>query len=153
MQKRLKLIVALFLVVIAFAAAGCGGGGAQRILGLSADGVVQTFFDAAKAGNTNEATLYVSPSTLNDPSTVYQYLTGQNSLSSLKNANLLSLRKVAEQGNFAVVVATLQLQQNSLNVTVKPIGLEKINGEWYIVDNNQIYQDAKYHLLLQLLSN
>lgn len=154
MNKKL-LTLALFasLALLVLLAAGCGGGnGAQRITGLTADGVVKTFFDEAKAGHMDDAALYVSPSSTNDPRVVMKYLTGQSGLDDLKNANLLSLTKAAEQGNFAVVVATLQTQQNSLNITVKPVGLEKLNGEWYIVDFDKALQDAKYQALAQLLS-
>jgi hypothetical protein len=153
-KTKLTLVAVIGLIVLALLAAGCGGGGAgvQRIAGLTADGVVKTFFDSAKNGRLNEAALYVSPDSANDPHTVLKYLTGQSGLDELKNSNLLSIKKVAEQGDYSVVVATLQPEQNNLNITVKPIGLEKINGEWYIVDFDKIYQDAKYKVLQQLLS-
>lgn len=151
-KKTMKLAAFACAVLFMLLAAGCGGGGAQRIAGLPADGVVKTFFDAAKAGNFDQASLYVSPGTANDPRVVMKYLTGKSGLDDLKNANLLSLHKAAEQGNFAVVVATLQTQPNSLNITVKPVGLEKVNGEWYIVDFDKAFQDAKYQALAQLLS-
>lgn len=156
MKKRmLKMTAVLTLLIVVLLAAGCGGGGqggAKRITGLAADEVVKTFFDAAKSGNLNEAGLYVSPSTANDPQVVIKYLTGNSGLNELKNANLLSLRKAAEQGNYAVVVATLQTAQNTTNIVIRPVGLEKVNGEWYIVDFDKIYQDAKYQILQQLLS-
>ena len=152
-NRKLTLILVVSILVIVLATAGCGGGsGVQRVSGLSSDDVVKTFFNAAKSGQLNEAALYVSPSSKNDPRTVMKYLTGLSGLEELKNANLLSLKKVTEQGNYAVVVATLQPEQNILGLTVKPVGLEKINGEWYIVDFNKIYQDSKYQLLQQLLS-
>lgn len=153
-RKLWKLAAIASLALLVLLAAGCGGGdsGAKRITGLTADGVVKTFFEEAKAGDLNAAALYVSPSSTNDPRVVMKYLTGQSGLNDLKNANLLSLTKAAEQGNFAVVVATLQTQQNSLNITVKPVGLEKVNGEWYIVDFDKAFQDAKYQALAQLLS-
>lgn len=151
--KMLKLTAVLTLLAVVLLAAGCGGGdGAQRITGLSADGVVKTFFEAAKGGRLNEAGLYVAPSSASDPRVVIKYLTGKSGLEELKNANLLSLRKAAEQGDYAVVVATLQTEANTLNVVIRPVGLEKINGEWYIVDFDKIYQDAKYRVLQQLLS-
>ncbi|MBP2653416.1 MAG: hypothetical protein H6Q73_985 [Firmicutes bacterium] len=153
LNRKMTLILIISIMVIVLAAAGCGGGsGLQRVSGLSSDDVVKTFFNAAKSGQLNEAALYVAPSSKNDPQTVLKYLTGQSGLEVIKHANLLSLKKVTEQGNYAVVVATLQPEQNSLALTVKPVGLEKINGEWYIVDFSKIYQDSKYQLLQQLLS-
>jgi hypothetical protein len=150
--RKLTAVFTLFIVVLLAAGCGGGGGGAKRLTGLSADGVVKTFFDEAKSGRLNDAAGYVSPSSANDPRVVLKYLTGKSGLDELKNANLLSLRKAAEQGDYAVVVATLQPEQNSLGVIVRPVGLEKIDGEWYIVDFDKIYQDAKYKLLQQLLS-
>lgn len=154
-NRMLKVTAVLALLIVVLLAAGCGGGGGQggakRLTGLAADEVVQTFFNAAKSGNLNEAGLYVSPSTANDPRIVIKYLTGSG-LSEIKNANLLSLRKAAEQGNYAVVIATLQTAQNTTNIIIRPVGLEKVNGEWYIVDLDKIYQDAKYQVLQQLLS-
>lgn len=154
-KSMLKLTAVLALLIVVLAAAGCGGGGqggAKRLTGLAPDEVVQTFFNAAKSGNLNDAGLYVSPSSANDPQTVIKYLTGNSGLNELKNANLLSLRKAAEQGNYAVVVATLQTAQNTTNIVIRPVGLEKVNGEWYIVDFDQIYQGAKYQILQQLLA-
>jgi hypothetical protein len=40
-----------------------------------------------------------------------------------------------------------------MEVTIKPVGLEKVNGEWYIVDFDQIYNDTKYKVLQQLMAN
>jgi hypothetical protein len=153
MKHKLKLLVALSLMLLALLAAGCSGGGAQRVAGLSADGTVKAFFDAAKAGKMSEASLYVSPSSANDPVVVSKYLSGQSGLDQLRNSTLLSVKKMTEQGDFSVVLATLQSQDSSLGFTIKPVGLEKINGEWYIVDVDKIVQDAKYKLLLQLVSN
>jgi hypothetical protein len=134
--------VSLLLVLVVVA--GCGGGsGGKRQAGLSPEEVVKTFFDAAKANNYSEAALYVAPGASN-----------KDELGDITaNANLLSVKKVAQQGDYAVIAATIQPEQNSLNVIFKTVGLEKINGEWYILDYNQIYQDAKYKVLQQLLQN
>jgi len=153
MKHKLKLVVALSLVMLTLLAAGCSSGGAQRTAGLSADATVKAFYDAAKAGKMNEASLYVSPSSVNDPAVVSKYLTGQSGLEQLKNSNLLSANKVAEQGDFSVVLASLQSQDSALGFTIKPVGLEKVNGEWYIVDFDKILLDAKYKLLAQLVSS
>jgi hypothetical protein len=64
----------------------------------------------------------------------------------------LSVKKVAQQGSFAVVIATLQPDPNNFQLIVKPVGLEKINGEWYIVDTSKAMTDAKYQILVQLLA-
>ncbi|VBB08353.1 Hypothetical protein LUCI_3625 [Lucifera butyrica] len=149
-RNKLAFFLAAGYLLVSLLAAGCGGGGGQRIMGLSPSDTVKTFFDAAKNNQMSAAALYVSPSSANAQAAL-NYMSGQNNLSNLQNYNLLSLNKVAEQGNFSVVVATLQ-EQNSTKFTVKPVGLEKINGEWYIVDNNQIYSAAKYSILAQLLS-
>ncbi len=153
-MRRIRLsLLAIGLMAILVVAAGCGGGsGAQRIAGLSAEGVVKTFFDSAKAGNMNEAGLYVSPTSKSNSQTVLKFITGQD-MEQIKNANLLSVKQVAQNGNYAVVLATLQDKQGSMSLTVKPVGLEKISGEWYIVDADQIYNDAKYNLLLQLMQH
>lgn len=153
MKQKLKLLFAFCLVLLTLLAAGCSGGGAQRTPGLSADATVKAFFDATKAGKMNEAGLYVSPSSTSDPAVVAKYLTGQSGLEQIKNATLLSVKKVTEQGDFSVVLASLQSQDNALGFTIKPVGLEKIDGEWYIVDFDNIVKDAKYKLLLQLVSN
>jgi hypothetical protein len=153
MKSKIKLFLTLSVLMVTFLISGCSDSGAQRVQGLSSDEVVKTFFEAAKAGRMNEAGLYVSTSPTNDPRTVIKYLSGQSGLEELKNANLLSLKKVTEQSNFSVVMATLQPEPNSLKILVKPVGLEKVKGEWYIVSADKIYQDAKYQLLQQLLSN
>lgn len=153
MRKIRLSLLALGLMAILIAAAGCGGGsGGQRVSGLSAEGVVKTFFDSAKAGKMNDAGLYVSPASKNSSQTVLKFITGQD-LKQVKNANLLSVKQVAQNGNYAVVLATLQDQQGNASLTVKPVGLEKISGEWYIVDADQIYNDAKYSLLAQLMQH
>ena len=155
MVRNISKALAAVMVVVVFLIAGCGGGGSglQRITGLTPDGVVKTFFEAAKGGRMNEAGLYVSPVSANDPSTALKFMTGQSGLAEIQKANLLTVKKIAEQGNFAVVVSTVQQEQNSLKISVKPTGLEKINGEWYIVDVNQIANDAKYQVLQQLLTH
>ena len=96
--------------------------------------------------------MYVSPASKNDPQTVLKYLTGQSELDLIKNSNLIAAKQVAAQGNYAVVLVTLQ-EQNTFKVVIRPLGLEKINGEWYIVDFNQIYNDTKYNILQSLLQN
>lgn len=150
MTKIQKLLL-FFALGVLILATGCSGDAGQRISGLDPEGTVKTFFEAAQNNRMSEAGLYVSPGSV-DTGTMWKYMTGQNDLSGLKNANMLSLKKVAQQGNFAVVVATLQPEQNSFKVVVKPVGLEKINGEWYIVDPNKIVTDAKYQILVQLLA-
>ena len=153
MQRKLTILTVVSLLLLLLVS-GCGGGQTQsaRINGLSADGVVKTFFEAAKAGKYNEASAYIAPGSTN-PKALIKYISGKPELDQLKKANLLSLKKVAEEGNYSVVVATFQTTDNSLSLAVKPIGLEKVNGEWYIVDFDKIYQDAKYRLLQQLISN
>ncbi|BBB92763.1 MAG TPA: hypothetical protein PKA28_02940 [Methylomusa anaerophila] len=147
-----KYLAVVILIIGIALTAGCGGGSdAQRILGLSAEQVVHTFYDSAKENRMNEAKLYVSPASIGDTQTVLKYVTGQTA-STVKNSNLLSVKQVAQAGNYAVIVATLQ-EQNSLNVSVKPVGLEKIDGEWYIVDYDQIFKNLKYQALAQLMSN
>lgn len=156
MKKTWKTLIAVSMLFVLMVAAGCGGGSGstvQRIAGLSADGVVKTFFNAAKSGNMNEAALYVSSDSRNNSQTVLKFMTGQSGLDQIKEANLLSVKKVAEKGDYAVVLTTMQDSQGSFNVTIKPIGLINTNGEWYIVDADQIYNDAKYRVLQQLLAN
>lgn len=151
-NKHVKLAAAL-LVMIALLAllAGCGGGsGVQRIAGLSPDGVVKTFVTAVKADKLDEASLYVSPVSKSDPKTVAAFLSGTDGLGDLKTNNIAALKVLAQSGDYAAVVLTLQ-QENTFKLTVKPVGLERINGEWYIVDLNQIYQNAKYSVLAELL--
>ncbi|MPM46571.1 hypothetical protein SDC9_93275 [bioreactor metagenome] len=155
MNKKLRTLLAASMLLVILVVAGCGGGGssAKRISGLAADGVVKTFFEAAKAGELSEAALYVSPDSKNNISTVKKFMTGQFGLDQIKDANLLSVKKVAEKGDYAVVLTTLQEKQGSMKVSVKPVGLMKVSGEWYIVDADQIYTDAKYRALQQLLAN
>ncbi|MEG6586890.1 hypothetical protein [Dendrosporobacter sp. 1207_IL3150] len=152
-KKSFKTLAVVSLLLIVVLVAGCGGGGsgAKRISGLSPDGVVKTFFNAAKSNNLNEAKLYVSPVSSGDVKTAIKFMTGSG-LTEIQKSNLASIKLAKQQGDFAVVVATLQ-EENSFRFTVKPIGLEKIDGEWYIVDFEQIYQNAKYKVLQQLLAN
>jgi len=154
LKKSVKTMLVFSLLTILLVIAGCGGGGSsvQRVKGLTPDGVVKTFFTAAKNNKMTEASLYVSPASKSDAQTVLKFLTGQSGIEQIKKSNLFSVKLVAQQGDYAAVIATLQ-EQDSLKFTVKPIGLEKINGEWYIVDFDQIYNDAKYKVLQQLLSN
>ena len=133
----------VLLIVSVFAIAGSGGGsnGAPRIMGLTPDGVVKMVFDNVKADRMNDAKEYLAPNTTGDRTVIQE----------MKNSNLLLVKTVAQQGDYAVVVATLQQQNSSLSV--KPVGLEKINGEWYILDVDNIYNNVKYSILQRLLAN
>jgi len=142
-KLKLRLSTAAILLVSLFVLAGCGGStGAPRINGLAPDGVVRTVFNEVQANQMSDAQQYLAPNTSGDNSTIQ----------AMKNANLISVKTVANQGDYAVVVATV-VQQNSTNFSVKPVGLEKINGEWYILDVNNIYNNAKYSVLQKLLGN
>ncbi|SEP17133.1 hypothetical protein [Propionispora vibrioides] len=154
MHTKARALAVCALVLFMFALAGCGGGSSnlKRESGLSATGVVDTFYSLAKANKIDEAGLYVSSSSKSSAQAVKQFISDNGDLSQIKKSNLLSIKQAAAQGNYAVVVATLQ-EQGTLRITVKPVGLEKVNGEWYIVDFNQIYQNAKYQVLQQLLEN
>jgi hypothetical protein len=150
-----KKLMGLFLslVLLSLIIAGCGkGADVHRILGLTPDKVVATFHDRAKNQKYEEAALYVAPASLAAIKGVSGFLKNDLGLSDVLNSNLLSVKVVASNGDFAVVMATLQDGVNSTRITVKAIGLEKINGEWYIVDNNTIFRDAKYKTLLNLLN-
>lgn len=150
---RNKYFVVAVLMMALLITAGCGGSSdLKRQANLSPEAVIQTFFNAAKGNHMNEAALYVSPTSVGDIQTVLKFVTGQSS-ASIKNANLLSVKIVAQQGNYAAALATLQTEQNSLTVIFKPVGLEKIDGEWYIVDYDQIFREAKYTILAQLLKS
>jgi ABC-type glycerol-3-phosphate transport system substrate-binding protein len=151
-KRNIRVLLAVSMLVLVILVAGCGGSGGKRVPGLSATETVTTFFDAAKNNRMSEASLYVSSASKNDPKTVLKFMTGQSGIQEIKNANIASIKQVAQQGNYTAVIVTIQ-EQNSFKMSVKPVGLEKINGEWYIVDFDQIYNDAKYKVLLQLLSN
>jgi hypothetical protein len=84
---------------------------------------------------------------------VGNFLTKDLGLTDVVGSNLLSVKLLGKSGDFAVVTATLQDGLNSTKISVKTIGLEKIDGEWYIVDSNTIFQDAKYRLLQDLIND
>lgn len=154
----MRRIVCLFLVLAALAGliAGCGGGGGtsvHRITGLTPEKVVATFHNSAKSQKYTEAALYVAPTSLASVKGVTNFLKNDLGLSDVLSSNLLSAKLVGEKGDFAVVLATLQDGVNSTKISVKAVGMEKINGEWYIVDSNTIFRDAKYKLLQDLISN
>jgi hypothetical protein len=152
-KRNVRILLAASMLVLVVLVAGCGGSSdVQRIPGLSATETVTTFFDAAKNNRMSEAGLYVSAASKSDSRTVLKFMTGQSGIEQIKNANIVSIKQVAQQGNYAAIVATIQ-EQNSLKMSIKPIGLEKVNGEWYIIDFDQIYNDAKYKVLQQLLAN
>ena len=149
-----KFFAVAILIMALLITAGCGGGNGSdvtRQANLSPEAVIQNFFEAAKGSRMNEAALYVAPTSMGDTQTVLKFVTGQSS-ATIKNANLLSVKIVAQQGNYAAALATMQTEQNSLNLVFKPVGLEKINGEWYIVDYDQIFRESKYQILAQLLT-
>ncbi len=155
-KNMIKSLLVISSLVVVFLVAGCGGsdtgGGAQRLAGLGTEDTVKTFFDAAKNNRMDEASLYVSAASKTNAQTVLKFMTGQNGMDQIKNSNILSIKQIASQGNYAAVVVTIQ-EANSIKITIKPVGLEKVNGEWYIIDFDQIYADAKYKVLQQLLSN
>lgn len=149
-NARILLMISSLLILTLIA--GCGGGsGAKRPSGLNTTEVVQAFFDASKAGKLNEAGLYVAPDSTKNTQTVIKYVTGQEH-AELKKSNLLSVKNVAQQGDYAVVLAALQ-EANTLKTTFKPVGMTRINNEWYIVEVGTIYQNAKYKALQQLMEN
>lgn len=140
-KLKLSITTVVMVLVSMFALAGCGDSpGAPRITGLSPDGVVRTVFNEVQANQMSDAKEYLAPGT-----------TGDNaSLKTMRNSNLINAKTVANQSGFAVVVATV-MQQNTNNISVKPVGLEKINGEWCILDINNIYNNTKYTVLQRLL--
>jgi len=152
-KRNVRILLAASLLIIVALVAGCGGGsGLQRVPGLSPTETVTTFFDAAKNNRMEEASLYVSAASKSDPNTVVKFMTGQSELTQIKNSNIMSIKQVAQQGNYAALLVTTQ-EQNTFKINMKPVGLEKVNGEWYIIDFDQIYRDAKYKILQQLLAN
>ena len=155
-KTTMKSLLVISSLLMVFLIAGCGGSdsstGAQRLVGLSTEDTVKTFFDAAKNNRMSEASLYVSAASKSNAQTVMNFMTGQNGMEQIKNSNILSIKQIAAQGNYAALVVTIQ-EANSFKMTIKPVGLEKVNGEWYIIDFDQIYADAKYKVLQQLLSN
>lgn len=154
MKNKKVTALAFVALLLMFIISGCGGGSkAQRPAGLDTDAVVKSFFEAAKANKMNEASLYISQDSLSDTKAVLKYVTGQSGVNELKNSNLLSVKKVAQQGDYAVVLATLQAETNTTKISVKPVGLTRVNNEWYIVDMDKILSDVKYKVLQQLLSN
>lgn len=150
--KKRTVTLMMAMVIMTALLAGCGGGGGsvQRVAGFSPDGVVKAFVAAAKADKLDEAGLYVSPTTKSDPRAIAGFLSGTNGLGDLKTANVAAVKVVGQSGDYAAVVLTLQ-QENTFKITVKPVGLERIKGEWYIVDVNQVYQNSKYSVLAELL--
>lgn len=154
-KNSMKILLATSILMVMLLIAGCGGSsnsGIQRLTGLNTVDTVKTFFDAAKNNRMDEASLYVSAASTTNPQTVLKFMTGQSGMDQIKNSNIVSIKQITQQGNYAVVVVTIQ-EVNSFKMTIKPIGLEKVNNEWYIIAFDQIYADAKYKVLQQLLSN
>lgn len=153
-KKGVKKLLAVSFLFVVLLIAGCGssGSGLQRIAGLTPEGTVRTFFDAAKNNRMDEAGLYVSAASKNNIQTVLKFMTGQTGIEEIKKSNILSIKQIAQQGDYAAVLVTIQ-EQNTFKMTIKPVGLEKVNGEWYVIDFDQIYTNAKYKVLQQLLAN
>jgi hypothetical protein len=150
LKKRSLVIFLTAIVVMALFVGGCSGT-VERVRGLEPEAVVKTAFEAAKSQKIMKAAAYVAPSALTDvdADTMTKLLTGFG-VDDIKTANLLSVKKVSARGDFAVVVATIH-QENTLKISVKTIGLEKIEDEWYIIPTDRIVQDTKYRLLAELL--
>ncbi|EGO64789.1 DUF4878 domain-containing protein [Acetonema longum] len=148
-----KYLILLMLAVFALSAVlgGCGGKKGERVLGLTPEGVISTAFKNAKEQNFRQAATYVSPDSLSGTKSVANLLAGMSG-KEIKHTNLLSVKKVAQQGDFAAVIVTVQ-QEDSFKLNFQAVGLERINDEWYIVSNDQILENAKYRVLAQLLAN
>lgn len=138
----------LCLLLFAAAAAGCATG--ERQTGLSPAGVVETFYQNAKEGRTGQAALYIAPGTELETGDVARQVSGLAELRELRSTNLVDVRQVASQGDFAVVLATVQTK-NSLRTSVKAVGLERTDGEWYIVDSDRMIANARYRILADLI--
>lgn len=142
-KLKLRITTVVMVLVSMFVLAGCDGStGAPRITGLAPEAVVRTVFSEVQADHMSDAKEYLAPDTTGDNS----------SLQTMRNSNLINAKTVANQGGFAVVMATT-MQQNTSNISVKPVGLEKINGEWCILDVNNIFNNTKYAVLQRLLGN
>lgn len=155
-QKNRLWISLVAILMITVVLAGCGGGSGsnvKRVSGLAADNVVKTFYDAAKNNKMQEAGLYIAPDSQQNASALLKSLTNQKDLAQIKNSNLLSVKVLSQQDKYAVALATMQMQSDSLNIIAKPVGLEKIDGEWYIIDAERVYRDAKYNILRKLMEN
>lgn len=152
-HKSIKSLLAMSLLILVLLVAGCDSSKSSesRVPGLTAESTVKNFFEAAKNDHINEASSYVSPVSKSDPQTVIKFMTGQTGVDEIKNFDIFSIVQVAQQGNYSAVVATIQNQKGFK--IVKPVGLEKIKGQWYIVDVDQIYTNSKYKVLQGLLSN
>ena len=142
-----RRMIILCLILFAVAAAGCGAG--ERRAGLSPEGVVEAFYQSAKEGRIGQAALYIAPGTELETVDVARQISGLAQLRELRSTNLVDIRQVASQGDFAVVLATIQTQ-NSLRTSVKAVGLEWTDGEWYIVDSGRMLANARYRILADL---
>lgn len=143
----LAVVVTLLLSVML---SGCSGT-AERKYGLRPEEVVKVAFESARDKKFNQAAAYIAPNALKDKDAnqLAQLLTGL-SAKDLSSSNLLSVKPVSQQGRFAAVIATFH-QENTLKVSMKAVGLEEIEGEWYIVPNDRIVTNAKYRLLAELM--
>lgn len=148
-QRTQKMVTGILFLMLLAVTAGCANQNVTpRQSGLSPEAVVSTFFQSVKNDRLAEAGQYISPEIAANQDVIKEF-SGQDDLTVLQTATLLNVKKVTEQDPYAVAAATLQTADGG--VQVKPVGLEKINGEWYLVPINQIYQQAKYQLLLKLL--